>query len=129
MLDVSRNAVMKVEQVKKFIDCLEKMGYNTLELYAEDTYKIERETLFGYMRGRYSLAELQEIDGYVQARGVEDVLITMWGITERNAPSTRYCPRCTPFANTRRGILTRKRLSGAFSIPSGIPSTVLCSWI
>ena len=32
MLDCSRNAVMKHSAVKRFIDCLEKMGYNTLEL-------------------------------------------------------------------------------------------------
>ena len=43
MLDVSRNGVMKVAQVKKYIDYLAKMGYNALELYAEDTYAIEGE--------------------------------------------------------------------------------------
>ena len=33
MLDCSRNAVMKVESVKRMIDCLQKMGYIALELY------------------------------------------------------------------------------------------------
>lgn len=33
MLDMSRNGVMKVSQIKKFINYLEKMGYNMLELY------------------------------------------------------------------------------------------------
>ena len=41
MLDCSRNAVMKPEAVKRMMDCLEKMGYNTLELYTEDTYEVE----------------------------------------------------------------------------------------
>ena len=34
MLDVSRNAVMKVDQVKRMIDCLAKIGYNAVELYS-----------------------------------------------------------------------------------------------
>lgn len=71
MLDCSRNAVMKVSQLKVFIDCLQKMGYNTLELYTEDTYEIEGEPYFGYLRGRYTGAELKEIDAYAKSRGVE----------------------------------------------------------
>ena len=71
MMDCSRNAVMKVEQVKKMIDCLAKMGYNALELYTEDTYEIEGEPYFGYMRGRYTGAEIREIDEYAKVRGIE----------------------------------------------------------
>lgn len=71
MLDCSRNAVMKVSEVKNFIDCLQKMGYNTLELYTEDTYEIQGEPFFGYMRGRYTGAELKEIDAYAKSKGVE----------------------------------------------------------
>ena len=41
MLDCSRDGVMKVSAVKQMIDCLQKMGYNTLELYTEDTYEVE----------------------------------------------------------------------------------------
>ena len=62
MLDCSRNAVMKPSAVKRFIDCLEKMGYNTLELYAEDTYRVEGEPYFGYLRGGYTAAEIKDID-------------------------------------------------------------------
>ena len=51
MLDCSRNAVMKPEKVKEFIDILAKIGYNVLELYMEDTYEIEGEPYFGYLRG------------------------------------------------------------------------------
>lgn len=71
MLDCSRNAVMKVSEVKHFIDCLEKMGYNTLELYTEDTYEIKGEPYFGYLRGRYTGEEIKEIDAYAKAHGVE----------------------------------------------------------
>ena len=71
MLDMSRNAVMKVDEVKRMIDCLQKMGYNTLELYTEDTYEIKGEPYFGYMRGRYTGAELKEIDAYAKLRGIE----------------------------------------------------------
>ncbi|MBO5480402.1 MAG: beta-N-acetylhexosaminidase [Clostridia bacterium] len=71
MLDMSRNAVMKVEQVKRMIDCLAKMGYNTLELYCEDTYELDGEPYFGYLRGRYTAEELKEIDAYATQKGIE----------------------------------------------------------
>ncbi len=71
MLDCSRNAVMKVSEVKRFMDYLAKMGYNMLMLYAEDTYKIDEEPAFGYLRGGYSGAEIQEIDAYAKGKGIE----------------------------------------------------------
>ena len=71
MLDVSRNAVLKVSEAKRMIDYLQKMGYNTVELYSEDTYEIAGEPYFGYMRGRYTAAELKEIDAYAVSKGVE----------------------------------------------------------
>ena len=71
MLDCSRNAVMKVSEVKRFIDYISKMGYNALELYTEDTFEVIDEPYFGYLRGRYSIAELREIDAYAQSKKVE----------------------------------------------------------
>lgn len=71
MLDCSRNAVPKVSALKKFMDALQKMGYNTLELYAEDTYEVEGEPYLGYMRGRYSASEIKELDAYAQSLGIE----------------------------------------------------------
>ena len=71
MLDCSRNAVMNVAELKRFILILEKMGYNCLQLYTEDTYEIEGEPLFGYRRGRYSKAELKEIDSFAAEHGIE----------------------------------------------------------
>lgn len=71
MLDCSRNAVMKVSEVKKMIDLLSKMGYDTLQLYTEDTYQIEGEPYFGYMRGGYTSSEIKEIDAYAKTKGIE----------------------------------------------------------
>ena len=71
MLDCSRNAVMTLDRIKKFICDMEKMGYNSLQLYMEDTYEIEGEPLFGHMRGRYSKAELKEIDAFAAEHGIE----------------------------------------------------------
>src|SRR5690606_123932 len=39
MVDVSRNAVLKVETLKKLIEYLAIFGYNNLQLYTEDTFK------------------------------------------------------------------------------------------
>ena len=71
MLDMSRNGVMKVSEVKKFIVYLEKMGYNMLELYTEDTYKIDGEPMFGYLRGAYTKEELKDLDKFAMEHGIE----------------------------------------------------------
>ena len=71
MLDMSRNAVMKPQQVKEFASLIRKMGYNMLQLYTEDTYEVENEPYFGYMRGRYTQAELKDIVAYCEGIGVE----------------------------------------------------------
>ena len=56
MIDCSRNGVMKPEKVKEFALLIKNMGYNALMLYTEDTYEVENEPYFGYMRGRYTIA-------------------------------------------------------------------------
>ena len=71
MLDCSRNAVMKPEEVKKFVDYISAFGYNMLQLYTEDTYEVVDEPYFGYMRGRYTPAEIKDIDEYCKGKGVE----------------------------------------------------------
>ncbi len=71
MIDCSRNAVMKVEQIKKFLRISALMGYNMLQLYTEDTYEIEGEPYFGRLRGRYTQSEMREIDDYAYSLGVE----------------------------------------------------------
>ena len=71
MLDMSRNAVMKPSEVKNFANILKKMGYNMIQLYTEETYEVDNEPYFGYMRGRYTQAELQDIVAYCESIGVE----------------------------------------------------------
>ena len=71
MLDCSRNAVMKVAYVKRWIRQLALLGYNQLMLYTEDTYELSDEPFFGYKRGGYTLEEIREIDAYAAALGVE----------------------------------------------------------
>lgn len=71
MLDCSRNGVMKLDVVKKFIRYMAIMGLDTLMLYTEDTYEIPEYPYFGYLRGRYSCDELKEMDEYAYNYGIE----------------------------------------------------------
>ncbi len=71
MLDCSRNAVMQVEELKRYISTLNRMGYNQFQLYTEETYEVEGEPYFGLHRGRYTVEELQDIDAYCRSLGVE----------------------------------------------------------
>lgn len=71
MLDCSRNAVMTVDTYKKMVDILSSLGYNTIRLYTEDTYEVDNEPYFGYLRGRYTKDEIREMDAYAKERGVE----------------------------------------------------------
>ena len=40
-------------------------------LYTEDTYEVAGRPYFGYLRGRFSQAELRELDQYADALGIE----------------------------------------------------------
>lgn len=71
MIDCSRNGVMTPEKVKEFATMLAGMGYNMLQLYTEDTYEIDGEPYFGYMRGRYTQEELKDIDTHCISIGIE----------------------------------------------------------
>ncbi|KAJ2850403.1 hypothetical protein GGI22_005390 [Coemansia erecta] len=44
-----------------------------LQLYTEDTYRVEGEPFFGYLRGGYTQKELRAIDDYADALGIEVV--------------------------------------------------------
>ena len=73
MLDFSRNGVMTLETLKNFLTILSKMGYNTVFLYMEDTYEVEGEKYFGYMRSRYSIEEMKQIDDFCYELGMEAI--------------------------------------------------------
>ena len=73
MLDCSRNAVMRVEHLKKWLQRLALLGYNMVMLYTEDTYELPGEDYFGYLRGAYTAEELRAIDDYATQLGIEMV--------------------------------------------------------
>ena len=71
MVDSSRNAVLKPENVKKFCRITALAGFNMLQLYTEDTYEVKGEPYFGHLRGRFSAEELKDIDAYAAKLGIE----------------------------------------------------------
>ncbi len=71
MLDCSRNAVLKVETVINLMGKMASAGMNTVMLYTEDTYEIKEYPYFGYMRGRYTIAEIREMDNAAKVLGIE----------------------------------------------------------
>lgn len=71
MFDVSRNSPMNEASFKELIRMMAMMGFNSAMIYMEDTYEVEGEPYFGYMRGRYSEAELRAFDDYAHQFGIE----------------------------------------------------------
>jgi len=71
MVDMSRNGVMNLKTVKFMMRKMALMGLNTFMLYTEDTYEVENRPYFGHMRGRYTKAEIRELDDYALALGIE----------------------------------------------------------
>ncbi len=72
MFDVSQsNTLMTVDHAKFMLRRMAQMGLNMLMLYNEDNYEIEGWPYFGYMRSRYSAADIREIDDYAFSLGIE----------------------------------------------------------
>ena len=71
MMDVSRNLVPTTDTVKYTMRKMALMGMNTYMLYTEDTYEIPERPYFGHLRGRYSKAEIKEMDAYATMLGIE----------------------------------------------------------
>lgn len=71
MLDCSRNGVYTVDAIKRLIRYMAVAGYNFLQLYTEDLYKIDGEPYFGYMRGAYDKSDIKVLDSYAASFGVE----------------------------------------------------------
>ncbi len=71
LIECSRNAVLKVDYAKSWLRRLALLGYNMAMLYTKDAYALPDEPFFGYLRGRYSLDEMREIDAYAARLGVE----------------------------------------------------------
>jgi hypothetical protein len=73
MINCSQEAVRTIEGLKRLIGHVKLMGYTYVMLYTEDTYEIEDEPFFGYLRGRYSKTEIKEIVEYCQKIDIEVV--------------------------------------------------------
>lgn len=71
MLDCSRNAVPTLAGAKRFLDRLALAGLNLLLLYTEDTYEVPSQPYLGYLRGRFTQAELRELDDYAASLDIE----------------------------------------------------------
>lgn len=71
MVDCSRNAVLNMKGIKRLVDVMQKMGYNMLMLYTEDTYEVDNQPMFGYLRGRYTKEEMKEAVAYAESKGIE----------------------------------------------------------
>lgn len=70
MIDCN-NAVPSLGELKRFARQVKDFGYDSLFMNMGDTYEIPEEPLWGLHRGRYSKAELKEIDVYCRDIGIE----------------------------------------------------------
>ena len=74
MLDISFRGPITLDGMKEYFSYLATMGYNQIWFYAEDMYEMpEKYKHFGYLRGRYSAAELRELDDFAYTIGIEIV--------------------------------------------------------
>lgn len=73
MIDLSRNAVYTVAEMKRLLSFMALSGHNRCYLYMEDTYELPGYPYFGYLRGRYSLEELKQIDDFAWSLGIEAI--------------------------------------------------------
>lgn len=72
MFDVSQgNAAFNMKTAKSILRQISLMGLSMMMLYCEDSFEVQNQPYFGYMRARYSEAEMKELDDYAYALGVE----------------------------------------------------------
>ncbi|MCQ2142428.1 MAG: polyprenyl synthetase family protein, partial [Bacteroidales bacterium] len=64
-------ALEKASDRQALLEKMAMLGLNLLMLYTEDTYEVEGQPYWGYLRGRYSKDELREIDRYAEALDIE----------------------------------------------------------
>ena len=70
MIDVSRGRVLTVDYLKGRFDRMRKMGYNAVMLYTEDTYRLDGEPKWGYLRGGYSAEEIRTLKAHADGLGL-----------------------------------------------------------
>ncbi|KAJ1814345.1 hypothetical protein LPJ75_002810 [Coemansia sp. RSA 2598] len=111
MIDCSRNGVMSVASVCAMLRNMALMGYNMLQLYTEDTYKVPDEPFFGYLRGGYTQEELRAVDDYAFSLGIEVVACIQ---TLGHLGQMLQWPRYAGLRDTNEVILSRLPETYAF---------------
>lgn len=70
LLDCARNGSLRPDRLKLMLRQCAALGLNEVYLYLEDMYELPEEPYFGAFRGRFSQAELRELDAYADSLGV-----------------------------------------------------------
>jgi len=70
MIDVSRGRVLKVDYLKGRFQRMKEMGYNSVMLYTEDTFKLDGEPKWGYMRGGYTKDDVRALKAEADRLGM-----------------------------------------------------------
>lgn len=60
-----------VDAIKEILRYMAKMGMNFIMIYTEELYEVDGLPYHGYMRGRYTQAQLRECDEYADIFGIE----------------------------------------------------------
>lgn len=71
MLDLSRGKVLTVKTIKNIIDEASAFGFTYINMYLEDLITLEDYPQYGYMRGKYSDAEIISLVDYAHTKGLE----------------------------------------------------------
>ena len=91
LLDISRNRVPKMEWLYRFIDALEVLRFNELQLYAEHTFAYKEHSTVWNNASPMTAAEVCLIDDYCTGRGIELVANqNSFGHLERWLKHDRY---------------------------------------
>lgn len=111
MIDASRCGVPTVKTAKRVLDFLALMGYGMMMLYTEDIIELKDYRYFGYMRGRYTVAELREIDDYANEYGIEVIpCLECYG----HMGKYLFWPEAYPIKDTGEVLLAREEKTFEF---------------
>ena len=70
MIDVSRGRVLSVDYLKGRFERMRRMGYNAVMLYTEDTFRLEGEPKWGYLRGGYTKDDVRALKAHADRLGL-----------------------------------------------------------
>ena len=91
LLDISRNRVPNMKWLYRFIDALEVLRFNELQLYSEHTFAYQEHSTVWSDASPMTAAEIRSLDAYCGARGIELVANqNSFGHLERWLKHDRY---------------------------------------